>query len=102
MAEQLKVEVAFALPEKQHLELVLMTSGATVADAIEAARLERFFPNQDFEILETGIWGRPVSRSEMLSAGDRVELYRPLEMDPREARRQLAMVGQTMSRSADD
>jgi putative ubiquitin-RnfH superfamily antitoxin RatB of RatAB toxin-antitoxin module len=37
----------------------------------------------------------------VLSAGDRVEIYRPLQMDPREARRRLAALGQTMGKAGD-
>jgi putative ubiquitin-RnfH superfamily antitoxin RatB of RatAB toxin-antitoxin module len=38
----------------------------------------------------------------VLSAGDRVEIYRPLQLDPRDARRRLAALGQTMRKSDED
>jgi putative ubiquitin-RnfH superfamily antitoxin RatB of RatAB toxin-antitoxin module len=50
--------------------------------------------------MQAGIWGRPVERDQAVSDGDRVELYRPLNMDPREARRRLAAAGRTMGSTA--
>ena len=81
------VEVAFALADKQVLRAVELPDGATVAEAIDASALARQFPGLDFEELQAGIWGKPVERARAVRDGDRIELYRPLEMDPREARR---------------
>jgi putative ubiquitin-RnfH superfamily antitoxin RatB of RatAB toxin-antitoxin module len=83
----MRVEVAFALPDRQFLESIELAEGATVDDAIERSGLVRSFPGLEFDGQQAGVWGRPVSRSYVLSDGDRVELYRSLEMDPREARR---------------
>ena len=83
----MRVEVVFALPERQALETVEMPEGATVADAIEKSGVERQFPDVSFAALQAGVWGKLVDRDHVLSDGDRVEIYRPLEMDPREARR---------------
>ena len=83
----MQVEVVFALPDRQFLESVELAAGATVDDAIERSGLARSFPEFDFGSRQAGVWGRPVSRSQVLCDGDRVEVYRPLEMDPREARR---------------
>jgi putative ubiquitin-RnfH superfamily antitoxin RatB of RatAB toxin-antitoxin module len=83
----MQVEVAFALPERQFLQSVELAEGGTVADAIAHSELAQAFPEIDFEQLQTGVWGRLAERSDVLVDGDRVELYRPLQMDPREARR---------------
>ena len=83
----MQVEVAFALADKQVLRAVELPDGATVAEAIDASALARQFPDLDFEELQAGIWGKPVERARAVRDGDRIELYRPLEMDPREARR---------------
>jgi putative ubiquitin-RnfH superfamily antitoxin RatB of RatAB toxin-antitoxin module len=98
MAEQLQVEVAFALPEKQVLFPLTVDQGATIADVIAASGLAERFPNESIRALETGIWGRPAARDRCVEEGDRVELYRPLQRDPREARRELAQSGLTMSK----
>lgn len=83
----MQIEVVFALPDRQFLESIEVTDGATVADAIRQSGLARRFPDTDFGRLDVGIWGKPVCRDRVLTDGDRVEVYRPLEMDPREARR---------------
>ena len=97
MAESLHVEVAFAMPGLQVLETVVLEPGATLQDAIERSGIERRFPEEGIAALPTGIWGRPAERTRRLEEGDRVEIYRPLEVDPREARRRLARAGKTMS-----
>ena len=97
MAEQMQVEVVFALAEKQVLLVLAVDQGATIADVIAAAGLAETFPDERLHDLETGIWGHPAARDRRVEDGDRVELYRPLQRDPREARRELAQSGQTMS-----
>ncbi len=83
-------EVVFALPDRQVLIEIEATDGLTVGEAIEISGIGRRFPAFDMDRLETGIWGRVVSREHPVEAGDRVEIYRPLAMDPREARRRRA------------
>jgi putative ubiquitin-RnfH superfamily antitoxin RatB of RatAB toxin-antitoxin module len=83
----MQVEVAFATPDRQFLECIEVADGATVDDAIRNSDLARRFPEVDFEHLDVGIWGKPAPRDRVLAEGDRVEVYRALEMDPREARR---------------
>lgn len=84
------VEVVFALPEKQVIVEIEATAGLTVGRAIELSAIARRFPGVDLDALEVGIWGRVVAREHAVKAGDRVEIYRPLVMDPREARRRRA------------
>ncbi|NIV18987.1 MAG: RnfH family protein [Woeseiaceae bacterium] len=84
----MNVEVVFALPETQVLVTVELDEGATVQDAIDESGLVDRFPDDRLDALPAGIWGHPVERNRALSDGDRVEIYRPLAMDPREARRQ--------------
>lgn len=83
----MQVEVAFALPERQFLETITLPDNAVVADAIRTSGVRETFPEVSFDVLQAGIWGKPVDRTHALRDGDRVEIYRPLEMDPREARR---------------
>lgn len=90
MSATIAVEVVFALPGHQELVQVAIEGGATVADAIAQSDLARKFPEVRFDKLQTGIWGRVVPREHVLNDGDRVEIYRPLERDPRDARRILA------------
>ncbi len=92
------VEVVYATPRKQVLVSVELDQDATVAEAIERA-LASEFPGESLAGLQAGVWGRPVERSRVLIDGDRVELYRPLRRDPRDARRELAAAGKFMSGS---
>ena len=83
----MRVEVVFALPDRQSLEAVTVDDSASVADALRLSGIEERFPDVSFDELQVGIWGKPVERTQALRDGDRVEIYRPLELDPREARR---------------
>jgi putative ubiquitin-RnfH superfamily antitoxin RatB of RatAB toxin-antitoxin module len=102
MAAEIDVEVVFAIAAQQRLVPLTLQPGATVADAIEKSGLAREFAGHDLASLPVGIWGHLAAHNSVLSAGDRVEIYRPLQMDPREARRRLAAAGQTMRKSDED
>ena len=84
------VEVAYALPEKQHLQRVTLQQGATVEEAIRASGLLELRTDIDLSKNKVGIYSRPVKLADVLQDGDRVEIYRPLIADPKELRRQRA------------
>ena len=90
------VEVAYALPGRQDVVRVELAEGMTALDAVEAAGLRELHPELADRSLDLGIFGQPVSPDRMLKNGDRVEIYRPLQADPREARRRRAARGRTM------
>jgi putative ubiquitin-RnfH superfamily antitoxin RatB of RatAB toxin-antitoxin module len=102
MSERMTVEVVFALPDRQSLIRVLLDEGATVADAIAMSEIGEQFSDQELDSMTVGIWGIPADRCTRLKDGDRVEIYRALERDPRDARRALAKAGLTMRKSKDD
>jgi len=89
MAEPVVVEVAYALADRQRLVVVDVPDGASVAAAIAASGLVDEF-GLDEAALEAGIWSRRVSLDTKVAAGDRIEIYRPLKIDPKLARRQRA------------
>ena len=93
---EFEVEIVFASPVRQLLRSVLVTSGDKVADVVARSGLREAFPEYEIDGLALGIWGREVERNQPVKEGDRIEIYRPLELDPREARRQLALSGRTM------
>ena len=94
----IEVEVVFALPEKQSLKTLLVEDGTTVAEVVAKSGLLEELPDDSLAEMTLGVWGREVEKNRIVKAGDRIEIYRPLQLDPREARRQLALSGRTMSK----
>lgn len=87
-----------ALPERQWCVPLRLAAGATVADALTASGLAGEPGAPDLASCAVGVWGEPADRSRRLADGDRVEIYRPLISDPREARRRAAEAGRTLGR----
>ncbi len=87
MAETIRVEVACAEPGRAFLRAVTLPAGATVADAVAASGLVAAWPGVTVADDRLGVFGRRVASRQVLRDGDRVEVYRPLVLDPKEARR---------------
>lgn len=79
---EITVDVVHAVPAEQVTRRVVLPDDATVADALAASGLAG-----QVTPAGVGIWGRPVEPGAALRDGDRVEVYRPLTADPKEARR---------------
>jgi len=86
----IRVEVAYALPEKQYLQRVTLSEGATVEEAINASGLLELRSDIDLAKNKVGIFSRPARLADAVQDGDRVEIYRPLIADPKELRRKRA------------
>lgn len=86
----MRIEVAYASPERQAVVAFDLEEGATLAAALQAAAGHEAFAGLDVEAMPAGIHGAPARRGQALRQGDRVELYRPLALDPKEARRRRA------------
>ncbi len=84
------VEVAYAKPEQQEIVALKLPEGTTTEQAILASGLLNRFPEIDETDLKVGIFGSVCKLDQPLRQGDRVEIYRPLIHDPKEARRQRA------------
>lgn len=84
---QLHCEVAYARPDRQWVIPVALPEGATAIDALRASQLAAQCPEVVPERATLGVFGKVVAADHRLRDGDRVEVYRPLECDPREARR---------------
>lgn len=89
----LRIEVVFALPERQELIALEVEEGTTVSGAIERSGIASRFPGHDLSGYALGVWGRVVEPGHRVSDGDRVEIYRPLHKDPQTARRERAAGG---------
>jgi putative ubiquitin-RnfH superfamily antitoxin RatB of RatAB toxin-antitoxin module len=88
MAE-IEVEVAYALAGEQQLLRLSVPAGTTVREAALRSGLDAKFADLDLAQASLGIFGKLVAKPEerVLEAGDRVEIYRPLLADPKEARK---------------
>ncbi|SET76345.1 hypothetical protein SAMN04487962_1224 [Marinobacter segnicrescens] len=84
----MRVEVAYATPERQEIVPVEVEEGATMLKAVRRSGIAELFPGLDPEQADMGIFGKVVKspQTHVLRAGDRVELYRPLKIDPKQAR----------------
>jgi putative ubiquitin-RnfH superfamily antitoxin RatB of RatAB toxin-antitoxin module len=87
VAEEIRVEVAYALQTEQVVLRVRLPEGATIAEAIERSGMLRKHPEIDPGKATVGVYGRLARLDTPLRDGDRVEIYRPLKADPKEARR---------------
>ena len=84
------VEVAYAKPQNQLILLIQVAKGTTVEQAIRASGILARFPEIDLITHDVGIFGKVCKLDRVVNAHDRVEIYRPLLCDPKEARRQRA------------
>jgi putative ubiquitin-RnfH superfamily antitoxin RatB of RatAB toxin-antitoxin module len=82
------IEVVYALPGEQVLLSLEVTPGTTVREAIELSGIRNRCTAIDLAKDKVGIFGRQVSPGTVLRNGDRVEIYRPLIVNPKDARRQ--------------
>jgi len=81
------VEVAYAKPEKQLIIQIDVEESCTVEQAIVLSKIKKQFPEIDVEKNKVGIFGKTVKLMDSLREKDRVEIYRPLIVDPKESRR---------------
>ena len=87
----IRVSVACSVDANAAVEVgVVVARGTTVLGAIRASGLLERFASVDLSTRAVGVWGRPCALAAPLAGGERVEIYRPLAMDPKEARRQRA------------
>ena len=83
----IEVEVAYAEPDEQTVVTLKVPEGISAMEAVRRSGLLERFPGIDMRKNSLGVFGVPVSPCAPLAAGDRVEVYRPLQVDPKEARR---------------
>ncbi len=94
----MKVEVCYALPDKQELVMVDVAEGATLESAVVASGLMRKWPEISLKDGKFGVFGKILRVDSVLAEGDRVEIYRPLIADPKEVRRKRAEEGKAMKK----
>lgn len=101
MAEELiRVEVIYALPQRQERVTVELPGGATLMQAVEASGLLAKYPEIDAAKGKFGIYAKLSKPDAALRDRDRVEIYRPLVADPKEVRKKRAAEGKVMKKGA--
>lgn len=98
--EQIEVEVAYALPDEQVILKVVGEPGLTLEQAIARSGILDRFPDIDLAVNKVGVFGKLAKLSDPLNPGDRVEIYRTLIADPKEARKKRAAEGKVMKKGA--
>ena len=86
----IEVEVVYALREEQTVVRVRVPYGTTIGQAIAASRIFERHPEIDAGAVRVGIFGQRKPLTALPADGDRIEIYRPLIADPKEARRNRA------------
>ena len=86
----MRVEVAYARPDVQVIFSIELAEGSAAEYAIRQSGVLERFPEIDLEQNKIGIFSKACKLDQILRAGDRVEIYRPLIADPKESRRSRA------------
>ncbi len=83
------VEVAYALPEEQKIISLDVAEQSTAYDVVVQSGICDAFPDIDLAAAKMGIFGKAIAKpkEQALQEGDRIEIYRPLLIDPKESRK---------------
>ncbi len=100
MKGQIEIEVVYALPHEQILRKLNVPAGTTARHAVEISGISGMLFGIDFSQNKLGIFGKLIKPETILRDRDRVEIYRPLSIDPKEARRKRAKETRVMRNNA--
>ncbi|MEE9580092.1 MAG: RnfH family protein [Nitrosomonadaceae bacterium] len=98
MSKLIDIEVAYALPWNQVLRHLKVPFGTSAEQAVQFSGICKVFPEIDLLHNSLGIFGKLVKPETILRDHDRVEIYRPLTVDPKEKRRKRAEAVVTIKR----
>lgn len=98
--DSMLVEVVYATPDEQVLEALTVPVSSTVEDVIRRSGLLERFSEIDLAVNKVGVFGKTTQLTATLHPGDRIEIYRPLIADPKEARKKRAAEGKAMKKGA--
>jgi putative ubiquitin-RnfH superfamily antitoxin RatB of RatAB toxin-antitoxin module len=88
--ETVAIEVVFASLEKQEVIQIEVPSGTLIRDGVRLSCIESLFPSYDLLTLSLGVWGEVKPEAYVVQSGDRVEVYRLLINNAKDARRRRA------------
>lgn len=89
-ANALRIQVCYARPDLQRLVSLSVAEGTTIGEAISLSGISAEVGGQNIAACKVGIYGKLKTPDTHLREGDRIEIYRPLLADPKEARRRRA------------
>lgn len=87
----ISIQITYALPEKQTLLSLEVAPNTTVQEAVEQSGILQLHTDINLNENKVGIWYKATKLSTLLKSGDRIEIYRPMTADPKEARRLRAL-----------
>jgi putative ubiquitin-RnfH superfamily antitoxin RatB of RatAB toxin-antitoxin module len=88
--DMINIEVAYATPAKQTIIKLSVELGATIETAIERSGILELYPEIDLQQQKVGVFSKIRQLKESIQDGERIEIYRPLTIDPKDARRKRA------------
>lgn len=83
----INVEIAYARPDTQRIIKIQIAAGSTIEAAIKQSGILDIFPEIDLHKQKVGVFSKQGELGDEIHEGDRVEIYRSLTIDPKEARR---------------
>lgn len=101
-ANNIAVEVAYALPDSQVIVPVKVDNDLTIEEIIQQSGILETYPEIDLKNNKVGVFGKLTKLTSTLREGDRIEIYRPLIADPKEVRRKRAAEGKKMKKGGGD
>ena len=88
--KKINIEVAYATPSQQKIIPIEIATGSTIEQAIDRSGILSYFPEIDLTKQKVGIFSKLKKLTDIVVDGDRIEIYRPLTIDPKEARKKRA------------
>lgn len=90
MVKNIYVEVAYATPTLQKIIKIEVPANCSIETAIDKSGILEIFPEIDLTKQKVGVFSKAKQLTDVVEEGDRIEIYRALLLDPKEARRQRA------------
>jgi len=84
---EIRIAIVYAEPQHSIIKSFTLAQGSSVLDALHAAASDADLSKVLLENSPLGIFGRPARKDQLLADGDRLEIYRPLKLEPKQARR---------------
>jgi len=91
LTTKMSIELIYPTPNKQKILTIEVSTDCTVEKAINQSTILNLYPEIDLNINKIGIFGKVCKLTDHLRDGDRIEIYRPLLIDPKQARKNRAL-----------